>query len=55
MSDIGEILNKMVETDKNYSRWFFNLLEVLGRKGLINQADLDYIRHHDEEQTGENT
>lgn len=51
MSD--EILNKMLEINKNQSRWFFNLLDVLVQKGILNLNDLDYIRHHGEEATND--
>ena len=46
---IDEILNEMLEINKNQSRVFFNLLDVLVQKGILNLNDLDYIRHHGEE------
>lgn len=48
MNDITKVLEEILENIGSLYRYFFNLLEVLSRKGILNPTDIDYIRHHDE-------
>lgn len=48
MGELNEILRGIVEHQKANTRYFFNLLEVLMKHHVINAFDLDYIRHHGE-------
>lgn len=49
MSDFKNILLTIVDDIHHLWVVFFNLLEVLGKKGVLNTYDLDYIRNHETE------
>lgn len=40
------VLAKLTDKLERNDNHFFNLLEVLLQKGMLNQKDLEYIRYH---------
>ena len=58
MSETQDVMRMMVNYIDRNNEYFFNLLEVLADKGILNNNDLIYIREHgiseDKEQTDGN-
>lgn len=46
MKELIEIFKQICEQQKHTLSYFFNLVEVLHAKGVLSNADLDYIREH---------
>ena len=46
MTNEAVIFLSLLNEIQKQNTYFFNLLEVLGKKHIINQADLEYIRNH---------
>ena len=46
MSEKQDVMKMMVNYIDRQNKYFFNLLEVLASKGILNNYDLIYIREH---------
>jgi hypothetical protein len=46
MSETQDVMRMMVNYIDRQNKYFFNLLEVLADKGVLNTNDLIYIREH---------
>lgn len=46
MSGTQDVMRMMVNYIDRQNKYFFNLLEVLADKGILNNSDLIYIREH---------
>ena len=46
MSEYTDVLLSILKAMNEDSTYLFNLLEVLGRKKILNMGDLNYIKNH---------
>lgn len=46
MSETQDVMRMMVNYIYGHNKYFFNLLEVLADKGILNDNDIIYIREH---------
>ena len=46
MTNETEIFLSLLNEIQKQNTYFFNLLEVLSKKHIINQVDLEYLRNH---------
>ena len=54
MKELIFILKQICEQQKRTLSYFFNLVEVLHAKGVLSDAELDYIREHNAFEENEN-
>lgn len=53
MTNETEIYLSLLNEIQKQNTYFFNLLEVLTKRHIINQADLEYIRNHTDSEVEE--
>lgn len=53
MTNETEIFLSLLNEIQKQNTYFFNLLEVLDKKHIINQTDLEYIRNHTDNEVEE--